>query len=264
MKSQIESMQHFHVDAVPTVIVALEEREKITYEDVSTKCSETSSICNESSSISSSSEVSTKPVRRTNKRKGKRRKRKAPSTRKVVDQEVKDRFIAIDCEMVGVGYKGQRSSLARVCLVDWDGNLVLDLYVKQWQDVRDYRTFVSGITEEQLTSDSAVTLDECRRIVQEKVKDKILVGHALKNDLSALKISHMWEQLRDTGKYEPFMKVRFDDGILWPRKLKDLAKEKLGKNIQRPGRPHCPIEDAKAAFSLYKKVQKKWEKKNGI
>lgn len=162
--------------------------------------------------------------------------------------------------MVGVGYGGHRSSLARVCIVDWDGNIILDLYVRQRQEVTDYRTFVSGITKKHLSEETAVDIDECRRQVQEVVSDKILVGHALKNDLSALKISHEWHQLRDTAKYEPFMKVRFDDGILWPRKLKDLAKEKLGLEIQTQGRAHCPCEDAKAALSLYKKVRNKWEK----
>jgi len=177
-----------------------------------------------------------------------------------LSQDEKDRYVALDCEMVGVGFNGSRSSLARVCMIDWDGKTLLDLYVKQRQDVTDFRTFVSGITEDHLTSDNAVTLDECRRQVETLVEGKILVGHALKNDLSALKISHAWHRLRDTGKYEPFMKIRFDDGILWPRKLKELAKEKLGEEIQHPGKPHCPFEDAKAAMSLYKKVRNKWEK----
>merc|ERR1712048_267290 len=108
--------------------------------------------------------------------------------------------------------------------------------------------------------DSAVDLEECQQQVQSLLQDKILIGHALKNDLNALQLSHPWHQLRDTGKYEPFMKTRFDDGILWPRKLKDLVKEKLNLDIQTPGRPHCPFEDAAAAMALYKKVRCKWEK----
>lgn len=178
---------------------------------------------------------------------------------KIADEE-KKKYVAIDCEMVGVGHYGNHSSLARVCMVDWDGNCILDLYVRQTCQVTDYRTFVSGITEEDLTSDKAVDLDECRCRVKELIDGKILVGHALKNDLHALQICLPWYQLRDTGKYEPFMKVRFDDGILWPRKLKDLAKEKLGKDMQQIGKPHCPFEDARTALELYKKVRGKWEK----
>mmetsp|Transcript_3810 Transcript_3810/g.5556 ORF Transcript_3810/g.5556 Transcript_3810/m.5556 type:complete len:271 (+) Transcript_3810:120-932(+) len=220
--------------------------------------------CIESSSLSSGDE-STKPVRKEKKkRKQSRRKKKksaSPQKKQIeVSQEEKNRYVALDCEMVGVGYGGHRSSLARVCIVDWDGNTLLDLYVQQHQEVTDYRTFVSGITEEHISSENAVDMQECRRQVQEVVSDKIIVGHALKNDLTALRISHPWHQLRDTGKYEPFMQTRFDDGILWPRKLKVLAKEKLGLDIQLPGKAHCPFEDAEAALSLYKKVRNKWEK----
>ena len=56
------------------------------------------------------------------------------------------------------------------------------------------------------------------------------------------------------------MKTRFDDGILWPRKLRDLCKERLNKDIQKIGDAHCPAEDATSALDLYKSVRAKWEK----
>jgi RNA exonuclease 4 len=208
--------------------------------------------------------TTTKPKRKQNRRRNQPKKNKGvqkPQSPPVeLSQEKKNQYIAIDCEMVGTGYAGQHSSLARVCMVDWDGNTLLDLHVRQTYEVTDYRTFVSGITADDLISDDAVDYDECRACVQELIDDKILVGHALKNDLTALKIAHPWQQVRDTGKYEPFMKIRFENGILWPRKLKDLAKEKLGKDIQESGKPHCPFEDAQTALDLYKKARNKWEK----
>merc|ERR1712048_1444702 len=82
-----------------------------------------------------------------------------------------------------------------------------------------------------------VDIETCRKTVSEFLRGKILVGHALKNDLHALGVDHPWYDTRDTAKYEPFMKVRFDDGILWPRKLKDLVDEKLQYGIQVPGKP---------------------------
>ncbi len=36
----------------------------------------------------------------------------------------KSQYVALDCEMVGVGPGGCRSALARCCLVDWDGNIM--------------------------------------------------------------------------------------------------------------------------------------------
>ena len=169
-------------------------------------------------------------------------------------------YVALDCEMVGVGQDGFTSSLARVTLVGWNGETILDQYIRQSRPVTDYRTFVSGITQDDLEGDQAVDMAACREAVLNALKDKVLVGHGLKSDLSALGIRHPWYMTRDTAKYEPFMKVRFDDGILWPRKLRDLTHEKLGRDIQAAGVPHSPYEDALAALDLYKAVRNKWEK----
>jgi RNA exonuclease 4 len=167
-------------------------------------------------------------------------------------------FIALDCEMVGTGNDGNFSSVARVTLIDWFGEVLLDEYLLQTEPVTDYRTFVSGITKQDLDA-ATMTLDECRQIVLHLLDSHIIVGHALKNDLKALNITHPWWLTRDTAKYEPFMKVRFDDGILWPRKLKDLVKEKLHQTIQIAGQPHDSYEDALAALNLYRSVRSKWE-----
>jgi RNA exonuclease 4 len=190
-----------------------------------------------------------------------RRRNKTRSDTSDLTEEEKSRYIAMDCEMVGVGYRGQRSALARVCLINWNGKKIMDVYVRPCEPVTDYRTFVSGITQDDLEdSHKAIDYEMCRQRVMKHIQDKILVGHALKNDLHALNISHPWYDVRDTGKYEPFMKVRFDDGVLWPRKLKELAKEKLGRDVQRPGVAHSPFEDAKTALDLFKLAHRKWEK----
>jgi RNA exonuclease 4 len=138
----------------------------------------------------------------------------------------------------------------------------MDEYVKQTRKVIDYRTFVSGINEIDLQLNASLTIEDVRQKVQSILADKILVGHALKNDLRALGITHPWYATRDTAKYEPFMQVRFDDGILWPRKLRDLVHEKLPNRdgFQAPGQPHSPYEDAVAAMDLYRLVRNKWEK----
>lgn len=173
--------------------------------------------------------------------------------------EEQAQYVAMDCEMVGVGDHGRTSSIARVTLIDWNGNTIMDEYVRQDREVTDYRTFVSGITREHLET-ATTTLDECRCRVMVHLAGKILVGHALKNDLKALGVHHPWQRTRDTAKYESFMQVRFDDGILWPRKLRDLAHEKLHREIQVQGRSHSPHEDAMAALDLYKLVRNKFER----
>ena len=184
------------------------------------------------------------------------RSNKKPKQRK--ERRAKSDFMALDCEMVGVGYQGYKSSIARVTLINWYGEVLLDENIQQTEPVTDYRTFVSGITKEDL-QEATMTLDECREWLLQTLDDKILIGHGLNNDLRALGITHPWWLTRDTAKYEPLMKDRFNNGILWPRKLKDIVNERLGEEIQVSGRPHDPYEDAFAVLSLYKLMRPQWE-----
>jgi len=168
-------------------------------------------------------------------------------------------FVALDCEMVGVGPEGRFNALARVTIVDWDGNTLMDEYVKPGQEVIDYRTFVSGITPE-ILHDAKLCFTACKKRVIKLLRGRVLVGHGLKNDLQVLGITHPWHMTRDTATYEPFMKTRFQDGLLWPRGLKDLCREVLQRDIQVCGKPHSSYEDALSALDLYRSTQAEWEK----
>jgi RNA exonuclease 4 len=169
-------------------------------------------------------------------------------------------IVALDCEMVGTGKYGERSSVARVTLIDWGGKVLVDTYVIQKQKVTDYRTFVSGITKEDLDG-ADMTLEQCRELVSRILYNRILVGHGLKNDMVSLGINHPWWLTRDTATHLPFMKKRANNLAWWPRKLKELASEKLEREIQVFGKPHSPFEDALAALDIYKTVQSDWETK---
>lgn len=61
-----------------------------------------------------------------------------------------ERCVAIDCEMVGVGYGGKASALARVSIVNYYGIKLMDKYVKPKRVITDYRTLYSGITPKHL------------------------------------------------------------------------------------------------------------------
>jgi len=166
--------------------------------------------------------------------------------------------MALDCEMVGVGVNSTRSSLARVVIIDWKGARVFDEYIQQSEPVTDYRTFVSGITEQNLQQ-ATMPLHVCRMRVSQILFGHILVGHGLENDLQALGINHPWWMIRDTACYEPFMNNNARYNMLLPRKLKALVFERLGKHIQEAGKPHNPYEDARWAMNLYKSVRSDWE-----
>lgn len=160
------------------------------------------------------------------------------------------KHVAMDCEMVGVG-DGTESMLARVSIVNRHGNCVYDKYVKPREKVVDYRTAVSGIRPEHLRD------GEDFNIVQKEVADilkgRILIGHALKHDLSVLYLSHPRKYWRDTSRYKPFRQLSKGN----TPSLKKLAHELLGKEIQAG--EHNSVEDARAAMHLYMLYKDRWE-----
>lgn len=171
-------------------------------------------------------------------------------------------YFAVDCEMVGVGPGGLDSALARLSIVNWDNEIVLDTYVKVAEPVTDYRTFVSGIKPEHIQSTSAMSLARAQLKAKNILMGKILIGHGLTNDLKVIGIDHPWTDVRDTATYQPFMRERQSEnaGVTHcPRKLRDLAWEQLGTQIQVMGKSHSPIEDALTSMALYKRVRNDWE-----
>lgn len=90
-------------------------------------------------------------------------------------------YLAIDCEMVGLGHLGSESALARVSLVNYHGHVVLDTFVQPREKVTDYRTWVSGVRESDILS--APTFDEVQKQVSDIVEGRILIGHAIENDM---------------------------------------------------------------------------------
>lgn len=64
----------------------------------------------------------------------------------------RERYVALSCSNVGVGPGGTTSMLARVVIVDYKGETILDKYVAPTTPVSDYRTSATGITETHLLS----------------------------------------------------------------------------------------------------------------
>ena len=168
------------------------------------------------------------------------------------------RYVAMDCEMVGVGPGGLRSVLARVSLMDFFGKCLFDTFVRVEERVTDFRTHVSGVRASDLISPEAMTFGKCRYKVKQIIRNKVLVGHGLHSDFAVLGIDHPWYNIRDTSLYQPYMKLDHF-GTLRPCRLRDLARIHLGTLIQEEGRPHDSMEDAHAAMVLYRNVQVEWD-----
>ncbi|XP_011339865.2 RNA exonuclease 4 [Ooceraea biroi] len=158
--------------------------------------------------------------------------------------------IAMDCEMVGIG-DGVESMVARVSIVNKHGDCIYDKYVKPRENVVDYRTAVSGIRPEQLKTGEDFSVVQVE--VAEILKGRILVGHALKHDLTVLYLSHPRRYWRDTSRYKPFRQISKGN----TPSLKRLAQELLGREIQVG--EHSSVEDARTAMQLYMLYRNKWE-----
>ncbi|EDQ92888.1 uncharacterized protein MONBRDRAFT_14000 [Monosiga brevicollis MX1] len=161
-----------------------------------------------------------------------------------------DKYVAIDCEMVGG--EGSKDLLARVSLVNRDGDVLLDTFVRPKERVLDYRTEVSGVRKQDLLR--APSFEEAQAKVARLLENKVLVGHDLKHDMKVLLLSHPKRHTRDTSQYEPFHKVAKTKrpGL---RKLVHLV---LGTRIQTG--EHSSVEDARATMALYRHAAKDWEK----
>jgi RNA exonuclease 4 len=161
------------------------------------------------------------------------------------------KVVAIDCEMVGID-TGKDNMLARVSLVNKYGNCIYDKYVLPSEPVVDYRTSVSGVRPKDLHNGER--FETVQKEVAEILHGRILVGHAIKNDLTVLFLSHPRRAIRDTSRYKPFFK--FSNGRT--PSLRKLAQEVLGVKIQQG--EHDSVVDARTAMKLYLLYRKEWEK----
>lgn len=159
------------------------------------------------------------------------------------------KFVALDSEFVGVGLDGKEHALARVSLVNYNGYVIMDEYVKPQEKVVDWRTWVSGIEPKHMKN--AISYKEAQQKVADILKGRILVGHAVSHDLSALGIKHSRSSIRDTSLYPPFRK-QYAKGKT--PGLKKLAKQILDVDIQEA--QHSSVEDAKITMLLYKSQKK--------
>jgi len=176
-----------------------------------------------------------------------------------ISEKMKAKYVALDCEMVGTGFNGKQSLLARCCMVNFDGEVIYDKFVKPQGFVTDFRTDWSGVRSQDLFgkhAKNAVSFAECQEVVAAELKNKILVGHGLKNDLTVLGLSHSRSMTRDTACYRPYMRPHRNQKYR-PRALRELSKDFLGVTIQTG--EHDPGEDARAALMLYRLKMNEWE-----
>jgi RNA exonuclease 4 len=171
----------------------------------------------------------------------------------------RDLYFCLRCATVGIGPGGLDSAVGRVTLVNWENQVIIDTFVKVPVHVTDYRTAETGITAQELCSDKARKLEDVRVKVSAMLKGRILIGHGLEVDLSALGLVHPWCDVRDTAVYAPYMKEVIDPltVMLLPRDLQGLAADVLDRDISDSA--GGPSVDAICCLDLYKAARGAWE-----
>lgn len=157
------------------------------------------------------------------------------------------KYIAIDCEMVGVGEGGHEHALARVSVADFHGRQVYDSYVRPREPVTNWRTSISGVSPKHMAR--ARPFSEVQSQVAALLDGRILVGHDVRHDLQVLLLDHPLKNIRDTARFREFKK----HGTGRKPALRVLAQNILGLEIQSG--EHSPLEDARVAMLLFRRFK---------
>lgn len=160
------------------------------------------------------------------------------------------KVLAMDCEMCITSPEGvtpQEFSLTRISIIDWDGQVVMDEFVKPKNPITNYLTQYSGITSAMLEGVNTSLEDVQQKLLEILTPQSILIGHSLNSDLNALHVTH------------PFI---IDTALLFPHprgpplksSLKWLCSKYLSREIQKGSGStgHNSVEDARACLDLVK------------
>ncbi|KAE9418890.1 hypothetical protein Angca_008234, partial [Angiostrongylus cantonensis] len=151
-------------------------------------------------------------------------------------------FYALDCEFV---YTTWGKEPARITLVDEFGAHVIDCVFRTEHELVDPNTQYSGLTTDKYDHTSMPKRNSYELLFEKVNSQTVLIGHALENDLKALRIVH--DTIVDTSVLFSRSNI---EGRLFKRSLKSLAREKLAVEIQSEDSGHDSGEDAWAAMQL--------------
>ena len=162
--------------------------------------------------------------------------------------------LALDCEMVQVE-GGKRllgtPALGRCSIINYNAQVILDVYVIPRERIISLKTKYSGITSTSMQT--ALPFDVAQSLIANILRGKIVVAHAAENDFGCLKITPTCE-IRDTSKSPELRRhANTRHPLNQPIALKKLSKALFGTDIQMG--MHCSVADARATLALYKLVE---------
>jgi DNA polymerase III alpha subunit (gram-positive type) len=94
--------------------------------------------------------------------------------------------------------------LFRVSIVNYNGQVLYDEYVKPEGRITNFRTWVSGVSPHHMAK--AKPFSQAKAEVHKLLQNKIIVGHSLTGDFRVLHYEEVAnkEKVRDTSKYKKY------------------------------------------------------------
>ena len=142
-------------------------------------------------------------------------------------------------------------SLVSICLLDDDGTEILNSLVCPKNRIRNYCTWIHGITDKTLQgkTDERTVI----QIVHNNLNNKILVGSGLTNDMKVLKLTNLPHYRTFDLANSSFL--REVTGITTQQmSLKNLTNKILNTEIQTQN--HSAYQDTVAIFKIFNKYRK--------
>lgn len=169
----------------------------------------------------------------------------------------RDLYFALHCELVSIGHGAP--AVARVTMINWDAEVILDTFVQVPVPVTDFRRTEIPPDAISTHNPQAMSFAKVRQSVHQILKGKILVGYGLQEHLTALGLTHPPTDVRDAAKFQFFQYEEIDgvseERVSVKRSLADLAAEFLQRDIN----VRNPMDACIVALDLYKEHRTEWE-----
>jgi RNA exonuclease 4 len=96
-----------------------------------------------------------------------------------------------------------------VSIVNYNGHVLMDKYVRPDGHITDFRTWVSGIQPYMLKeSNGAISFEQAKQEAHRILKNKVIVGHSLHHDFNSMQYSidesNQESRLRDLAKFPKY------------------------------------------------------------
>lgn len=150
------------------------------------------------------------------------------------------KLLAMDCEMCET--EKSNKALLSVSLVDEKGTLLYHTLVKPKAKIIDYRSELTGITEEEMKEVKVSRAEASRRVRSFLKEGAVLIGHSLNHDLQALRIDY--RPVIDTS-----LIFRYEGLSMALPSLEVLSSRLLHRQL-RTDKKHNSTDDAKATIEL--------------